>query len=124
MSAILGGLIRSQIDHRNDIVVNVFGLIMSIVGTKLVWWLDPFGAICIGLLIMVSWVSTAFEHVWLLVGKGAPREFISKVIYMTLTHDSQILKVDTVSEKTSKFLPILTCFSAEHIMLEKNFTLS
>ncbi|KAE9972061.1 hypothetical protein BLS_004201 [Venturia inaequalis] len=74
------------IDHRNDIVVNLFGLIMSIVGTRLVWWLDPFGAICIGLLIMFS---------WLLVGKGAPKEFISKVLYMTLTHDSQILKVDT-----------------------------
>ncbi|KAF2430797.1 hypothetical protein EJ08DRAFT_633235 [Tothia fuscella] len=83
------------IDHRNDIVVNTFGLIMSIVGTRLVWWLDPFGAICIGLLILFSWVSTAFDQVWLLVGKGAPREFISKVIYLSITHDEQIRKVDT-----------------------------
>lgn len=84
--------------------MNLFGLIMSIVGTRLVWWLDPFGAICIGLLIMFSWVSTAFEHVWLLVGKGAPKEFISKVLYMTLTHDSQILKVDTVSSREQLLL--------------------
>ncbi|KAL9105970.1 MAG: hypothetical protein Q9227_008925 [Pyrenula ochraceoflavens] len=82
-------------DHRNDIAVNVFGLIMSVIGEKYVWWLDPFGAICIGLLILLSWITTAFEHVWLLVGKGAPKEFIGKVIYMTMTHDRRILKVDT-----------------------------
>ena len=60
------------------------------------WWVDPFGAICIGLLILFSWVSQAFEQVWLLVGKGAPREFLSKVIYLVITHDDRIAKVDTV----------------------------
>ncbi|KLU86586.1 hypothetical protein MAPG_05598 [Magnaporthiopsis poae ATCC 64411] len=83
------------IDHRNDIAVNSFGLIMAIVGEKVVWYLDPIGAICIALLILFSWVSNAFEQVWLLVGKSAPRDFISKLIYMTMTHDEQILKVDT-----------------------------
>ncbi|KAJ9151350.1 Cation efflux family protein [Pleurostoma richardsiae] len=83
------------IDHRNDIAVNSFGLIMSIVGDRFVWYLDPIGAICIALLILFSWVSNAFEQVWLLVGKSAPREFISKLIYMAMTHDSRILKVDT-----------------------------
>lgn len=68
---------------------------MSIVGSRFVWYLDPIGAICIGLLILVSWVSNAFEQVWLLVGKSAPREFISKLVYMSMTHDPQILKVDT-----------------------------
>lgn len=85
------------IDHRNDIVVNIFGLVMSIVGDRFVWYLDPIGAICIALLILFSWVSNAFEQVWLLVGKGAPKEFISKLVYMTITHDERILKVDTVS---------------------------
>lgn len=83
------------VDHRNDIVVNIFGLIMSIVGDRFVWYLDPIGAICIALLILFSWVSNAFEQVWLLVGKSAPRDFISKLIYMSMTHDSQIHKVDT-----------------------------
>jgi divalent metal cation (Fe/Co/Zn/Cd) transporter len=69
---------------------------MSIVGDKFVWYLDPIGAILIGLLILTSWVSNAFEQVWLLVGKSAPKEFLSKVIYMTVTHDDSILKVDTV----------------------------
>ncbi|KAK6083473.1 cation diffusion facilitator 1 (cation efflux family protein) [Seiridium cupressi] len=83
------------VDHRNDIIVNSFGLVMSVVGSRFVWYLDPIGAICIGLLILVSWISNAFEQVWLLVGKSAPREFISKLVYMSMTHDSQIKKVDT-----------------------------
>lgn len=77
-------------------MVNSFGLIMSVVGDRFVWYLDPIGAICIALLILFSWVSNAFEQVWLLVGKSAPRDFVSKLIYMAMTHDTRILKVDTV----------------------------
>jgi len=86
-----------MIDHRNDLAVNAFGLVMSIIGNRLAWFLDPIGAICIGLLILFSWVATAFDHVWLLVGKSAPREFVSKLVYMSVTHDRRILKLDTVS---------------------------
>jgi divalent metal cation (Fe/Co/Zn/Cd) transporter len=83
------------LDHRNDIVINSFGLIMSVVGSRLVWFLDPIGAILIALLILCSWMSTAYEQVWLLVGKGAPREFISKVLYVAVTHDDRIRSIDT-----------------------------
>ncbi|KAI1427895.1 cation efflux family-domain-containing protein [Xylaria sp. FL1777] len=83
------------IDHRNDVVVNSFGLTLSIIGNRIAWWVDPTGAIIIALIILFSWVSNAFEQVWLLVGKSAPRDFISKLIYLAITHDSQILKVDT-----------------------------
>ncbi|KAK8136567.1 cation efflux family protein [Apiospora sp. TS-2023a] len=83
------------IDHRNDIVVNIFGLVMSVVGNRVVWYLDPIGAICIALLILFSWVANAFEQVWLLVGKAAPRDFVSKLIYMSMTHDSRVHKVET-----------------------------
>ncbi|KAF2727463.1 hypothetical protein EJ04DRAFT_137478 [Polyplosphaeria fusca] len=83
------------IDHRNDIVVNVFGLAMSIVGTRVAWFVDPIGAILIGLLILVSWAANAYEHIWLLVGKSAPGEYISKLIYLVVTHDTRIRKVDT-----------------------------
>ncbi|KAG4032009.1 hypothetical protein MFRU_008g03590 [Monilinia fructicola] len=86
-----------MLDHRNDIVVNSFGLIMSIVGTKYekVWFLDPAGAIAIACLILFSWASTAFEHMWLLVGKSAPQEFLNKLVYVAVTHDPRILKIDT-----------------------------
>ncbi|KAM7223939.1 Cytochrome oxidase assembly domain containing protein [Rhypophila decipiens] len=83
------------IDHRNDIAVNIFGLVMSIVGDKFVWYLDPIGAILIALLILFSWASNAFEQVWLLVGKAAPKNYISKLVYMTMTHDDRIQKIDT-----------------------------
>ncbi|KAM0273190.1 hypothetical protein ACHAQH_008425 [Verticillium albo-atrum] len=83
------------IDHRNDIAVNSFGLIMAVVGNKFVWYLDPVGAIMIALLILFSWVSNAFEQVWLLVGKSAPRDFLSKLVYMSMNHDERIVKVDT-----------------------------
>jgi len=85
------------VDHRNDIVVNIFGLVMAIVGDRFVWYLDPIGAMLIALLILFSWASNAFEQVWLLVGKAAPPKFIAKVIYMAVTHDERILKVETVS---------------------------
>lgn len=91
------------IDHRNDLAVNVFGLIMSIVGDRFVWYLDPVGAICIAMLILISWISTAFDNVWLLVGKSAPREFVNKCIYVSLTHDSRIQKVDTVSSLAQSY---------------------
>ncbi|KAF4587914.1 cation diffusion facilitator 1 [Ophiocordyceps camponoti-floridani] len=83
------------VDHRNDIVVNVFGLVMSIVGDRFVWYLDPVGAICIALLILVSWSANAFEQAGLLAGRSAPTAYISKLIYVSLTHSSHILKVDT-----------------------------
>ncbi|KAF5537627.1 cation efflux family [Fusarium mexicanum] len=83
------------IDHRNDIAVNSFGLIMSVVGDKFIWYLDPIGAICIALLILFSWISNAFEQIWLLVGKAAPQDFIAKLIYMSITHDDQISMVET-----------------------------
>ncbi|KAJ5781578.1 uncharacterized protein N7518_010061 [Penicillium psychrosexuale] len=71
------------IDHRNDLAVNGFGLIMSIVGDRFVWYLDPIGACCIALLILFSWASTAFDNMWLIC------------VYVTLTHDQRIQKVDT-----------------------------
>lgn len=69
---------------------------MSILGSRVVWYVDPIGAILIGLLILVSWAANAFDHVWLLVGKSAPKDFISKLIYLVVTHDTRIKKVDTV----------------------------
>lgn len=69
---------------------------MSIVGTHVVWWIDPAGAVAIATLILYSWVSTAFEYVPMLVGESAPTDFINKCVYLALTHDRRILKIDTV----------------------------
>lgn len=70
---------------------------MSITAGRFAWYLDPVGAICIALIILVSWIANAFEQVWLLVGKAAPGDFVAKLVYISVTHDPRILKVDTVS---------------------------
>jgi divalent metal cation (Fe/Co/Zn/Cd) transporter len=111
------------IDHRNDIAVNAFGLMMSILGSRVKWYADPIGAILIGLLILVSWAANAFEHVWLLVGKGAPKEFISKLIYLVVTHDTRIRKVETVSVAPTPSMLVVVAnldTSAEPTMLAKD----
>ncbi|TVY91128.1 Metal tolerance protein [Lachnellula willkommii] len=91
-------LLRSaSVPNSSYLHVNVFGILMSIVGTKFtqVWFLDSVGAICIAILILSSWASTAFEHMWYLVGKSAPQDFLNKLVYVSLTHDTRIRKIDT-----------------------------
>lgn len=98
---------------------------MSVVGDRFVWYLDPVGAICIALLILFSWVANAFEQVWLLVGKSAPKEFVSKLIYMSMTHDPLVQKVDTVgSQEMGRPLIIATLISlsAARTMPDRNTT--
>lgn len=34
-------------DHRNDVFINAFGLFTSTAGVKIVWFLDPLGALII-----------------------------------------------------------------------------
>ncbi|CAG8773479.1 34744_t:CDS:2, partial [Racocetra persica] len=60
-------------DHRNDLVINSFGLVMALLGTNLLWWIDPAGAIIIALFIFWSWTNTAYA----------------------LTHHPKVLQVDT-----------------------------
>ncbi|KAN0000909.1 hypothetical protein ACTFIZ_001370 [Dictyostelium cf. discoideum] len=82
-------------DHRNDIVVNTFGVGMAILGQNWVWWLDPSGAIVVALIILRSWTSEAYEQIQLLVGKSASPEFLQKLTFIALTHHPEVLKVDT-----------------------------
>ncbi|KAE9394080.1 CDF-like metal transporter [Gymnopus androsaceus JB14] len=83
-------------DHRNDIFLNGFGVLMSAGGSKLVWWLDPTGALVIGIGILLSWGRTVFREFELLAGKSAPREFLNFLTYNAATFRDDIEKVDTV----------------------------
>lgn len=82
-------------DHRNDVTVNSFGLIMAILGDHVVWWLDPTGALIIALIILRSWTTEAYEQIQLLVGKTASPEILQKLTFIAFTHSPEILKVDT-----------------------------
>ncbi|KAJ3976119.1 CDF-like metal transporter [Lentinula raphanica] len=83
-------------DHRNDIFLNGFGVLMSAGGSKLRWWLDPTGAVIIGLGILLTWGRTIYREFELLAGKSAPNEFLKLITYNAMTFSEDIEKVDTV----------------------------
>jgi cation diffusion facilitator family transporter len=83
-------------DHRNDLLVNGFGILTSVGGSKLVWWLDPAGAIFLSVVISSLWLRTAFTEFLLLVGVVAPVEIQQLITYVCVTHSPAIRQIDTV----------------------------
>ncbi|KAF5356243.1 hypothetical protein D9756_003710 [Leucocoprinus leucothites] len=83
-------------DHRNDLWINSFGVLMSCGGSKLRWYLDPMGGIIIAAGIVVAWGRTIYGQFELLAGKAAPHEFIQLLVYKAATFNEGIIKVDTV----------------------------
>ncbi|KAI0598144.1 hypothetical protein F4775DRAFT_583929 [Biscogniauxia sp. FL1348] len=83
-------------DHRNDLLINGFGVLTSVGGSKLVWWLDPMGAIILSLLITGIWLRTAFKEFLLLVGVVASIQMQQLITYVCLTHSPAIQGIDTV----------------------------
>ncbi|KAJ3577442.1 hypothetical protein NPX13_g3128 [Xylaria arbuscula] len=83
-------------DHRNDLLINGFGILTSVGGSKLVWWIDPLGSIVLSLLIIGIWTHTAFQEFKLLVGVAASVEMQQLITYVCLTHSSVIEGIDTV----------------------------
>ncbi|KAG9248079.1 hypothetical protein BJ878DRAFT_489767 [Calycina marina] len=83
-------------DHRNDLMINGFGILTSVGGSKLAWWIDPIGAILISVLISAIWLHTAFSEFLLLVGVTATVETQQLITYVCLTHSPDIEGIDTV----------------------------
>ncbi|KAK9481228.1 putative metal tolerance protein 3 [Lipomyces japonicus] len=83
-------------DHRNDLLINGFGILTSVGGAKLKWWIDPLGAILLSLIIILLWSRTAWTEFQLLIGVSADAEMLQLVTYMAMTHSPLILQVDTV----------------------------
>lgn len=83
-------------DHRNDLFINGFGILTSVGGSKLSWWIDPMGAIILSVLISAIWLSTAFSEFMLLVGVVGPVDMHQHITYICVTHSPEILSIDTV----------------------------
>ena len=83
-------------DHRNDLFINGFGLLTSVGGAKLKWWIDPMGAIILSVLISVLWLHTAYREFMLLVGVSADTEMLQWITYISMTHSPLIKQIDTV----------------------------
>jgi cation diffusion facilitator family transporter len=83
-------------DHRNDLLINGFGILTSVGGSKLIWWIDPAGAIIISVVISFAWLRTAFTEFLLLVGVVASVETQQLITYVCCTHSPAIKQIDTV----------------------------
>lgn len=83
-------------DHRNDLLINGFGILTSVGGAKLVWWIDPMGAIIISLIVSTIWLRTAFTEFLLLVGVVSSVETQQLITYVCCTHSPAIKQIDTV----------------------------
>ncbi|KAK7028157.1 hypothetical protein VNI00_014972 [Paramarasmius palmivorus] len=82
-------------DHRNDLLINGFGIFTSSAGANILWWIDPAGAIIISVVIIISWTRTSIEQFNHLAGAAAPHDFTQLVIYKALTFSDEIKQIDT-----------------------------
>lgn len=69
-------------DHRNDLFVNGFGILTSVGGSKLKWWIDPAGAILLSCLIIFLWMRTAWSEFHLLIGTSAEPSMLQLITYI------------------------------------------
>jgi cation diffusion facilitator family transporter len=83
-------------DHRNDLMINGFGILTSVGGSKLRWWIDPMGAIILSFLIAILWLRTAYKEFQLLIGVTADTETQQLITYISMTHSPHVIAIDTV----------------------------
>ncbi|OJJ34995.1 hypothetical protein ASPWEDRAFT_51206 [Aspergillus wentii DTO 134E9] len=88
-------------DHRNDLFINGFGILTSVGGSKLRWWIDPMGAILLSVLVSALWLKTAYSEFQLLVGVTADTKMQQLITYISMTHSPYITAIDTVRAYTS-----------------------
>jgi divalent metal cation (Fe/Co/Zn/Cd) transporter len=69
-------------DHRNDLFINGFGILTSVGGSKLAWWIDPMGAIILSCLIATLWLRTAYSEFQLLIGVTAETQMQQWITYI------------------------------------------
>ncbi|KAJ7729646.1 CDF-like metal transporter [Mycena maculata] len=82
-------------DHRNDIFINGFGIFTSSAGAKIIWWIDPVGALIISVVLIAVWGFTLRRQFLLLAGVAAPIEFQQLVIYKAMMFAEGIKQIDS-----------------------------
>ena len=87
-------------DHRNDVATNSVGLASAMLGDRLVYWIDPLGAILLAMYIIYNWADTAIGQIKAMVGVSAPPEFLTQLTYLAWNHHPEIVCIDTVRAYT------------------------
>ncbi|KAI5303112.1 hypothetical protein KEM55_000707, partial [Ascosphaera atra] len=82
-------------DHRNDLFINGLGILTSVGGSKLRWWIDPAGALALSCVIATLWLHTAYKEFMLLIGVNADPQLQQLITYISVTHSPLILAIDT-----------------------------
>lgn len=79
-------------DHLNDVLSNSFAVAAAAIAYNVhsAWWVDPFGAILISVVIIYRWYDIISEQIKKIVGHTAPPEFIEMVQKLALDHDARI----------------------------------
>ncbi|KAJ5082700.1 hypothetical protein N7532_011743 [Penicillium argentinense] len=88
-------------DHRNDLLINGIGVMTSILGSKVRWWIDPMGAIILSLIVSGLWLHSAYGEFQLLIGVTADTKMQQLITYISMTHSPLITAIDTVRAYTS-----------------------
>lgn len=69
-------------DHRNDLALNGFGILTSVGGSKLRWWIDPMGASILSIGIAALWLHTAYDEFQLIIGVSAGDDTLRLITYI------------------------------------------
>lgn len=88
-------------DHRNDLSINGFGILTSVGGSKLVWWLDPMGAMILSFLIIFLWSRTAYSEFQLLIGVTADTQMLQHITYICKSFLSKLSLVKLLTRSFS-----------------------
>lgn len=72
-------------DHRNDLLINGFGILTSVGGSKLRWWIDPMGATVLSVLIAGLWLRTAYKEFMCLIGVTADTRMQQLITYICIS---------------------------------------
>lgn len=92
-------------DHRNDVLSNSVALICGYIGSQEMQdktsvyglvYVDPIGAIIISIYIIISWWLTGWGQIKMLTGHTAKPDFLKKITWISVNHDSRIQFVETV----------------------------
>ncbi|POS82370.1 hypothetical protein EPUL_006529, partial [Erysiphe pulchra] len=83
-------------DHRNDLFINGFAIIMNVLGSKFRWWIDPTGTIIISTIVSFIWLHAIFGEFLLLIGITASFDIYQLITYICATHSPTIQGLNTI----------------------------
>jgi len=79
-------------DHFNDALSNLVAVLALLIAQnhQSLWWVDPIGAILIGLYIMYSWCETGTEEIEKIVGRKADQSLLDKLVSIGSSHHDSL----------------------------------